>query len=64
MKRKLLGALIFAIGITLLILLRMHPGDSCEHYPSVVLKGTYGDCEARNPKADIKPESAVAASGE
>jgi hypothetical protein len=47
MGRKIVGGLVFAIGVALLILLRMHPDDSCEHNPSVVLKGTHADCEAR-----------------
>jgi hypothetical protein len=53
MKKKVMGVLLIAAGLALLILLRMHPDDSCEHNPSVVLKGTHADCEAR----EIRPRS-------
>jgi len=60
MGMKVVGVVVFAIGIALLLLLRLHPDDSCEHNPSVVLKGTHADCEARYPTPRSTPENVVA----
>jgi len=54
--RKVLGGLIFAVGLALLIVIWLFGGNEpCEHNPSVVLKGTFADCEAMNPPPKEAP---------
>jgi hypothetical protein len=56
MMRKMVGMLIFGVGAAILIaalLFMGGPDQACEQNPSVVLKGTFADCEARNPPAPV-----------
>lgn len=59
---RVVAALVFAIGVALLIALRIvgTPDEWCEANPSFLLQGTMQDCAARNPPADLPLESALA----
>jgi hypothetical protein len=50
-----------ALAIVLLILLRiLSVPQDCEASPSFMFRGTFVDCEVRNPKPDPGPPNAVA----
>lgn len=62
--RRFAAVLVIGIGAGVLILARLVIGpEACDPNPSFFERGTYADCEARNPKKPEVPQVLVAEQG-